>query len=416
MTSLNSRKRVTIVGGSIGGLFAGLFLRKAGWHVEIYERVADEIKSRGAGIVTHAPLFDALRRIGAMPDGEVGVAVEGRRVFSSSGQIVGSLPFPQILTSWDRLYRLLVDAFPREQYHRGVSLLSIRQDASGVYATFDGGRVIRSDLLIGADGHRSTVRAQYAPAIKPEYAGYIAWRGLVQESALSETTRDAIFRHFAFSLPEHEQMLGYPVAGADEDMRPGHRRINFVWYRPADERTELRRLLTDKSGNSNGVSVAPTSIRPEILEEMRRDAEQLLSPQFSEIVQRAELPLIQPIYDVTSRQLVFDRTVLLGDAAFVARPHCGMGVTKAAQDASALFDAIVDEADLDAALARYQTERIPFGARIVQHAQALGAYMQAQIASAEERRDAEKYRTIEAVMKETAASTFLENDSVSLAS
>jgi len=133
-------------------------------------------------------------------------------------------------------------------------------------------------------------------------------------------------------------------------------------------------------------------------------------------VHRTELPLIQPIYDVASQQLVFDRVVLLGDAAFVARPHCGMGVTKAAQDASALFDSIIEEANLDLALARYQSERTPFGTRVVQRAQALGAYMQAQIASAEERRDAEKYRTVEAVMKETAASTFLEDYAVSLAS
>lgn len=417
MTSGGSKqKRATVIGGSIGGLFVGLFLRKAGWHVEIYERVSDEIKSRGAGIVTHAPLFDALRRVDATPQGEVGVAVEGRRVFSSDGQVAGSLPFPQVLTSWDRLYRLLFDRFPREQYHQGAALVSIRQQEGEVFATFEDGYAVRSDLLIGADGHRSTVRAQYAPAIRPEYAGYVAWRGLVQESALSQATRDAVFRHFAFSLPEHEQMLGYPVAGADEDMRPGHRRYNFVWYRPADERTELRRLLTDKSGINNGMSVAPNAIRPEILDEMRRDADRLLSPQFAEIVHRTELPLIQPIYDVASQQLVFDRVVLLGDAAFVARPHCGMGVTKAAQDASALFDSIIEEANLDLALVRYQSERTPFGTRIVQHAQALGAYMQAQIASAEERRDAEKYRTVEAVMKETAASTFLEDYAVSLAS
>jgi 2-polyprenyl-6-methoxyphenol hydroxylase-like FAD-dependent oxidoreductase len=414
--SSSKQKHATVIGGSIGGLFAGLFLRKAGWQVQIYERVSDEIKSRGAGIVTHRPLFDALGRIDAMPKGEVGVAVEGRRVFSSDGQVVGSLPFPQVLTSWDRLYRLLVDSFPRENYHQGHALVSISQKDGEVFAAFEDGVTIRSDLLIGADGLRSTVRAQYAPATKPEYAGYVAWRGLVQESALSQATREAVFRHFSFSLPQHEQILGYPVAGPDEDMRPGHRRYNFVWYRPADERSELRRLLTDKSGNTNGMSLAPTAIRQEILDEMRRDADRLLSPQFAEIVQLTELPLIQPIYDVTSKQLVFNRVVLLGDAAFVARPHCGMGVTKAAQDASFLFDAIIEETNLDLALSRYQSERTPCGTRVVQHAQALGAYMQAQIASAEERRDAEKYRTVEAVMKETAASAFLDEHAASLVS
>ena len=412
----SKQKRVTIIGGSIGGLFAGLFLRKAGWHVEIYERVPDEIKSRGAGIVTHATLFDALKRIGAMSDGDVGVAVEGRRVFASNGELTGSLPFPQVLTSWDRLYRLLYDRFPRDHYHQGLSLSSIRQQEGEVHATFDDGSVIRSDMLIGADGHRSTVRMQYAPDVQPEYAGYVAWRGLVQESALSADTRDALFRHFSFSLPEREQMLGYPVAGANEDMRSGHRRYNFVWYRPADERTELRRLLTDKNGNSNGMSVAPTAIHPDVIGELRTEANRRLSPQFAEVVHRTELPMIQPIYDVTSRRVVFDRVVLLGDAAFVARPHCGMGVTKAAQDASALFDSIAARRDIDSALAQYQSERVPFGTCVVEHAQALGRYMQAQIASPEERRAAEIYRTPEAVMKETASSTFLEDYAASVAS
>ena len=54
------------------------------------------------------------------------------------------------------------------------------------------------------------------------------------------------------------------------------------------------------------------------------------------------------------------------------------------------------------ALAQYAAERGEFGVRIVQHARALGAYMQAQMSTAEEIRMAERYRTPEAVMRETA--------------
>ena len=402
------QNRAIVIGGSIGGLFAGLVLRKAGWQVDIYERVHEEISSRGAGIVTHAPLFDALAALDAMPsDGEIGVSVKGRRVLRRDGSIEGDLPLPQVLTSWDRLYNALFQRFPHAHYHRGKALKGIDQANGTVTAHFEDGTSASGALLIGADGHRSAVRAQFAPQVQPDYAGYVAWRGLVDEADLSAETRDAVFSHFAFSLPPHEQMLGYPVAGAGEDMRPGHLRYNFVWYRPADEATELQRLLTDKNGNNNGMSVAPQAIHPDVMAGMRADADRLLAPQFAEIVRQTKLPLIQPIYDVTSTQLMFDRVVLLGDSAFVARPHCGMGVTKAGEDAMALYAALRAHADLPAALAAYQAARIPFGTRVVRHAADLGAYMQAQITSDEARRAAETYRTPDAVMRETATSDFL---------
>jgi 2-polyprenyl-6-methoxyphenol hydroxylase-like FAD-dependent oxidoreductase len=93
---------------------------------------------------------------------------------------------------------------------------------------------------------------------------------------------------------------------------------------------------------------------------------------------------------------------LLGDAAFVGRPHCGMGVTKAAGDAVALVDALDKTIDIERALRTYSHQRCQFGTTIVAHARHLGAYLQAQTKSETERRMAEKYRTPEAVMRETA--------------
>jgi len=91
------------------------------------------------------------------------------------------------------------------------------------------------------------------------------------------------------------------------------------------------------------------------------------------------------------------------DAAFVARPHVGMGVTKAAADASALVDALqAHPNDLQAALNQFESARIRFGAAVVRRARELGAYMQAQIATPEERAMAELHRSPEAVMAETA--------------
>jgi len=135
---------------------------------------------------------------------------------------------------------------------------------------------------------------------------------------------------------------------------------------------------------------------------MHADANALLAPQFAEVVHLQPQPFFQPIYDVESPQLAFGRTALVGDAAFVARPHVGMGVTKAGGDARAIADVLRQVDDVPAALREYETARLRFGAAVISRARHLGAYMQAQIKTPEERAMAERYRTPEAVMRETA--------------
>ena len=92
------RRRAVIIGGSIGGLFAGLFLRKVGWDVSIHERAGEELASRGAGIATHDDLHEALALVTERDD-EIGVAVEGRIVLARSGDVVCEVARPQVLAS-----------------------------------------------------------------------------------------------------------------------------------------------------------------------------------------------------------------------------------------------------------------------------------------------------------------------------
>jgi 2-polyprenyl-6-methoxyphenol hydroxylase-like FAD-dependent oxidoreductase len=217
-----------------------------------------------------------------------------------------------------------------------------------------------------------------------------------------------MFPYFAFSLPQSEQVLGYPVAGDGNVMTPGQRRYNLVWYRPADRDSTLRHLLTDTDGQMNGESIAPNKIRPEVLDEMRADAKRLAAPQFAEAFNRVAQPFIQPIFDLTVESMVYDNVVILGDAAFVARPHVGMGVTKAAVDGQFLARCLSESSDQATALARFNQSRHAEGEFIVQRARKLGAYMQAQIKTPEERAQAEAFRTAQAVMTETATAGFLE--------
>ena len=259
----------------------------------------------------------------------------------------------------------------------------------------------QADLIIAADGFRSTIRQQFLPDVNLQYAGYIAWRGLVDESALSISTHKALFDKFAFCLPPHEQILGYPVAGHSNSTVAGERRYNFVWYRTSGD-DDLRDLLRDESGKQFEGGIPPTLIRQDVLASMYKSADDLLAPQFAEVVKKSTQPLFQPIYDLEVPKMNFGRIALLGDAAFVVRPHCGMGVTKAAGDALAIVEALERHASIEDALADYSEQRCRFGASIVQHARHLGAYMQSQLKNEEEREMAELYRTPEAVMRETA--------------
>ncbi|HLI22898.1 MAG TPA: FAD-dependent monooxygenase, partial [Stellaceae bacterium] len=242
-------------------------------------------------------------------------------------------------------------------------------------------------LLIAADGVYSTVRKEFLPATAPEPAGYIAWRGMIDEKDLPPAAHALLLERAAFSMPERELVVSLPVPGADNDPRPGHRRYYFIWYRPASLE-EQRALFTDASGKYHGLTIPPPLIRSEFVAAMKADARRVLPPVIGEIVNRAAQPLLQSITDLEAPKMVFGRVALLGDSAFVARPHVAAGTSKAALDARALVAALAaHEGDLDAALAGYERERLAFGRAIIAHARHLGAYHEARPGAAKPVRD-----------------------------
>jgi 2-polyprenyl-6-methoxyphenol hydroxylase-like FAD-dependent oxidoreductase len=217
-----------------------------------------------------------------------------------------------------------------------------------------------------------------------------------------------MFDHMAFCLPPGEQMLGYPVAGPNNDLRPGYRRYNLVWYRPADT-LQLRRLLTDETGTVHAISIPPPLISRAVIAEMREAAEAALVPQFRDLVRLVGRPILQAIYDIESPRMAFGRVAIVGDAAFVARPHVGAGVAKAAQDALALARALSDAGNIAAALKEMEAKQLPFGRRIIARARQLGACLQPRRATTAELANAVRFRTPEATLRETATLEFLDN-------
>ena len=80
------------------------------------------------------------------------------------------------------------------------------------------------------------------------YAGYYAWRAAPNESDLSPETRKTMFPYYSFFLADRLQALGYPISGADDELRIGHRRYNFGWFRVADA-AELKQMCADDNGH-----------------------------------------------------------------------------------------------------------------------------------------------------------------------
>ena len=343
------RQRAVVIGGSVGGLFAAHLLRRASWDVAVYERAAAGLGDRGTGIGTRPELFAAMQRAGIAAGANLGIDVLGRVALGPDGAIIHERPVRAVTSAWSRIWRPLRQALPVAVYHGAKALLRIEQHAGGVAAMFADGERAEADLLVAADGLHSTVRAQLRPDTAPRYAGVVAWRGVVEPRELAPELHELMFHHMVFGFAGGELMLSIPMPvphGLDAE-----RCCHFVWFRPADEGA-LRALCTDASGEAHGLSIPPPLIRPELVTGIKRDAAALLAPQLAALVSATAQLILQPIFDLETPTLAFGRVALLGDAAFVARPHVASGVMKAALDAESLVDALSASGSVEAALTR----------------------------------------------------------------
>ena len=407
MTEKSQAHRAIVIGGSIAGLFVGAFLRRIGWRVDIYERSSIELIGRGVGIfATHLELLEALDKCGAGTV-DIGVIVYKRVTFDRDGRVIAEKSQLQIVTSWDRLRQSLLKAIDRQHYHFGHAFERVEQDGSGVDVYFANGRRERADLLVGCDGFRSSVRGQFAPQVQPIYSGYYIWRGAPNEADLSSQTRQTMFPYYSFCLGDQLQALGYPISGADDELRAGHRRYNFGWYRVADA-AKLKQMCTDDQGREYEFGVPPPLVRKDLIAQMRNEAEALLPPQYIDCVHHIDQPFFTPVYDFCSPSLVFGRAALLGDAASTPRPHIGFGVSKAGAEAQALAEALANYDDIDRALAAYNAARQPLSERIVSHSRMLGTQLGVGIETDEDRRMAKLLQTPKGIMDWIAMPNFLD--------
>jgi 2-polyprenyl-6-methoxyphenol hydroxylase-like FAD-dependent oxidoreductase len=393
-----AKQRALIIGGSVGGLFAANLLRSTGWDAEVFERNPEELAGRGAGISTHPQLHDITRRLGVPFDDTMGIRIDTVIFLDRDGREYDRRPTVRLMSSWGRVFRSLRDLMPPGTYHLDKSLVGIEQDAGSVTAIFADRTRERGDILVGADGGRSTVRELLLPDHPPEYAGYVAWRAMLDERDVPPAIHAQLFERYTYCLPPGELFLGYPVPGRNNETEPGKRAYNIVWYRPTHP-DRLADFCIDATGRSHGTSIPPPLIRPDVVAWIRGEARSLVAPQVAEIFEGDPRPFFQPIFDLDTPRIVFGRVALLGDAAFLMRPHPGAGTTKGALDAATLADAMAAHG-VDSGLALYQRLQGAFGSGIVQQGRRDGSYLSDQLKPREQRRNKDLSWAVDDLMRD----------------
>lgn len=371
MTSIN--QRAIVIGGSLSGLFTGILLRSIGWDVDIYERSPHALDSRGGGVVLQPEVLAAFHQANVAYEPPLGIVANERLYLERDGTIAQRLMMRQTLTSWNLLYGTMRRHFPVAHYHPGKTLVDFHQADEQITATFADGTQESANLLIGADGPNSTVRKRLLPGYEPQYAGYVAYRGLVEESKLAPEVANLMRERFVFYQFPNSHILQYVIPGEDESLQPEERRFNWVWYVNYDETTELAEILTDKNGRRRGYSISPGLMAPDVEQQMRQYADQVLAPPFQQLVAATEEPFVQAILDLGVPQMAFDRIALVGDAAFIPRPHTAASVSKGAANAIALADALTtQDHDVPKALDAWENEQLRLGMHLWQAGQDLG--------------------------------------------
>ena len=372
--------RIGVAGGSIGGLTAAVLLHEQGHDVHVFERSTSALEGRGAGIVvlpmTERYFIERGTRLGRAGGraSDVALTLKNWTYVDSDGVILDEAPTNNRFTAWNTLYRSLLEVLPEDRYHLAHTVVGVSQSGSStdaVEVTFANGATHGCDLLVAADGLASTVRGIVSPETVSAYAGYVAWRGTIEERDLPGPTADLLADAMVYQVLDHSHLLAYAIPGPDDSIVRGERSVNFVWYRNAGSE-HFAELMTDRFGDHRPATLPPGYMQERFVKELHFEAARALAPQLRDLVVSCGEPFIQAIFDMTAEQFVYDRVVLLGDAATALRPHVAAGTAKACADGWALRDHLADGVDLELALAAWEVEQLEVARVAAARSRAMG--------------------------------------------
>lgn len=373
--------RVGIVGGSLGGLTAALLLRDLGHDVDVLERSPVPLEQRGAGIGLMPETARYLVERAGVALNDISTTTDHIRHLDRNGVVTHDHLHTYYLSSWNTIYRQLLQAFGRDRYLLNHEVADLHQDDAQV-DVYLGERGTESqhidtyDLVVCADGVGSRFRRTFLPRSTPQYAGYVAWRGMVPEADLPADVTNALGDALTYFVYANSHILVYPIPGLDGSVDVGKRLINFVWYRNYLAGPDLDDVLTDVTGTRREVSLPPGAVRAEHVAEMKAHGLGRLPNVIAQVVAATDEPFLQVIFDVEVANMAFGRICLLGDAAWVVRPHAAAGTAKAADDAWMLEQALRAHPSVDMAMAHYERKQLAVGRQLLERTRRIGAQSQ----------------------------------------
>ncbi|KAK5233435.1 hypothetical protein LTR47_005528 [Exophiala xenobiotica] len=391
MLDLSRKLDIVVVGGSLAGLMTAIPLKRLGHRVTIFERSPTPLlHDQGAGVVAGGET-QAFFRKHDLAKRPIGVTSQARFYLDHAGNVIDREDHQQSMTSWDLLYNVgranfdgvkseYLEQVPSKQdgdgeasYEYGRSVTGLHDVGDKVEVAYERMRegestkdhagkplTMMADFVIAADGQSSHTRNMLlggmgGQAADRKYAGYVAFRGTVPESELSEAAAAVFVERFTFFHADGTQALSYAIPGNAGSLEKGTRLVNWVWYwNIVDEASEeYKELMTDVDGNTHRFTL-PTGgkMQPHVWNRQKLRAKEVLPPQFAEIVGKTRMPFVQAITDVQPPEkgtkvgrLLNGKAVLVGDALAGFRPHTAASTSQAAFDALMLERVFKGETD-----------------------------------------------------------------------
>ena len=340
----DKKPSIAIIGGGIGGSAAALSLLKAGFDVQVYEQ-APELREIGAGIVLTPNAVRLLYHLGLTEELQTQCVAppawrqrrwdDGRTLLFTPIATAPGDP-PRFYTAHRHdLLMMLGNKVPSERLHLGHKLTGFIDHGDRVEMQFAGKAAVTADIMIGADGIHSTVRALLFGAEHPRFTGCIAYRGLVSAERI---------RHLDLTA-ESQIWMGPGKHFVHYFVRPG-RLLNFV-------------CLIDRDAWTKESWTEPGNVADALA------AYQGWHPQVRAIISSVTETFVWGLFDrAPLKRWSVGRVTLLGDACHPMLPFLAQGAAQAIEDGATLAGVLGKGGDVPQALRRYEELRLPRTARI----------------------------------------------------
>ncbi|AJQ47117.1 MULTISPECIES: FAD-dependent monooxygenase [Pseudomonas] len=354
-----------IVGGSLAGLTVALACAARNLPVCVLERLGGH---RVGGDSLTVDLSLLAKVVGHDPRQDPSLPV---------------VPAYRDLTTWPALYGWLRDrvlASPSITLEEGVSVAGVHTDGEMAVITLADGIERRASAVIGADGYRSVVRQRIAPqAPLARYAGYLVWRGLVDENRLKQPVAWPSNGGLWIDFVGGYRLVAATLPGRDGSIEPGHRQITFAWF-DAHQQTLLQEtgcLTVDGFIEGTlGRGTISQALKNNLLDRVPRVWPELWQEAVMLGIASADSLSGAPIAEYLPHRLANGPLAIVGDAAHVLSPMTGRGFLTAVEDAELLAQLLADKApdeSISAVFARYEVTRMPFIRGLVTHSMRLSA-------------------------------------------